>query len=612
MKRYGLLALGAFAVLAAASAWLGGVNQDEGWYLYAAQLVEEGRMPYRDFFYTQGPLLPLVYSSFTKVWKSFGLLGARAFTCALGFAGILLAALLARVCAPPRRRAAAGMCAFVLLACNLYHVYYTTIPKTYALGALFVTAGFLAAAIALRSRDRFSRAVFFTLAGFALAMAAGARISLGLLLASTGFTLLFAYSRYGCSFLWFGIGGAIGLAAVYGPFLADSQAFAGLCAAQKYHAARSGFSVTMFVGSVSRLVRWYLPVFALLAVAVARLRIAAKAAASAPAPAAAPDAAAPSADAAAATADEDAWESERVSMTATILAAGFLTVFAVQMLAPVPYDDYNTPVMPLAAVLATMLAFRPCAGEDAAKVPRTPLLAAMAMSFACSFGSPLLEKWTTNGQDRFWTIVKDKCEMAQLGEAAAKIESLDPGGTELFTQDVYLAIESRRRIPKGLEMGPFSQLSDDEWREMLSHADAPVAALSGYTFAIRPPACDERPLDEQLEFWSLLRKRYSLADRIEAFGQNATTLLILKRTAKAAAKAPAQAVAPAGDGGAAKAPAPAASDQADRPPAAAAPAQERTGEEDRDVDDGSGPEHRHGERDGRDEPDERQPDAEGA
>jgi hypothetical protein len=37
------------------------VNQDEGWYLWAAKLVFEGKVPYRDFAYSQTPLLPYVY-----------------------------------------------------------------------------------------------------------------------------------------------------------------------------------------------------------------------------------------------------------------------------------------------------------------------------------------------------------------------------------------------------------------------------------------------------------------------------------------------------------------------------------------------------------------------
>ena len=76
-----LLAIGAAACLSAVAVWWGGVNQDEGWYLYAAQLVHDGKFPYRDFFFTQGPSLPVVYSFlyplFAKGAALQGLLGGR-------------------------------------------------------------------------------------------------------------------------------------------------------------------------------------------------------------------------------------------------------------------------------------------------------------------------------------------------------------------------------------------------------------------------------------------------------------------------------------------------------------------------------------------------------
>ena len=60
------------AVLAVCAAvlavWFGGLNQDEGWYLYAAQMVRAGKLPYRDFFYTQGPTMPFVYAVLAPVW----------------------------------------------------------------------------------------------------------------------------------------------------------------------------------------------------------------------------------------------------------------------------------------------------------------------------------------------------------------------------------------------------------------------------------------------------------------------------------------------------------------------------------------------------------------
>ena len=491
------LSVAAALVLSAAAVWMGALNQDEGWYLYAANLVSEGKVPYRDFFYTQGPLLPLVYSAFTPVWKSFGLLGARLFTLALGLMSIVF------FCATARRLAGKGAAAivFLLLATNLYHLYYLAIPKTYALASLFVAVGFWLYSIADDRLRRQAEAVDFVRllalfgAAMAIAFAAGARISLGVILPVVGLALLYrAVREKKClPVIAFAAGGALALALVYGPFVFDESAVKGLVLAQKYHAARGGFDPVWTVGSLSRLVRWYLPIAAAVAVIIF-LRL----------------------------------ESGAFRLSASLPLFAFLAVFALQMSAPFPYEDYQVPVMGLLAVWA------------AANLVRFPimrcLVVVMFVSFAASFGSPLLEKWAPNGQDRFWSLKKTAYELPQLREAARTIEQLDPGGKELFTQDLYLAIETDRKVPGGLEMGPFSMLNDDEWHKLLETADAPVAALSGYSFAIEPPVCNERSVEKQLEYWSILKKRYTLAGRIDNFGQGATTLLILKRNAEAKAK----------------------------------------------------------------------------
>ena len=507
MKRYLALAGFAFAILAFSSVWLGGLNQDEGWYLYAAQLVSEGRMPYRDFFYTQGPLMPTLYSSLTWVWQQGGILGARILTCGIGLAGMVFAAVLARLLAPQGRKGAAGVVAFMLLGCNLYHIYYTSIPKTYALASLFATMGYYLLGCALTDFGRRFRPVLLFTAGLTLALASGVRISLGVLLAVCGFGLLFSFRRLRWSFLWFGLGGVLGLAVAYGAYLVDADAFRGLYEAQRYHAARGGFDPVFTIGSFSRLVRWYLPLFVLLGLGVTGCLFVPRA--------------------------EDSAERRLMLVLA---AVGFAAVFAVQMLAPFPYEDYQVPVMGLLAVVAAVLAvefplFAVLRLDAAPPSPWPVVLLALGMTWASSFGSPLLERWMTNGQDRFWSLKKEKCELAQLRDIAKVIESIDPGGKTLLTQDLYLAIETRRRVPDGLEMGPFSVLTDDEWKNLLSTASCEVAALSGYSFAIKPPRCAERPIEQQMEYWGLLKSRYDLVMREDDFGQNATTLLILKKKA---------------------------------------------------------------------------------
>ena len=500
MKMFWALAIFAFAVLGAAAVWLGGLNQDEGWYLYAANMCAEGKMLYRDFFYTQGPFMPRFYGSARCVWDTWGLLGARILTLTLGFVGICFATGLAWRLAPEGRKVESALIAFLLLGCNLYHLYYVAIPKTYALASMLVMMGFFLLAIG-------GHAVFKGAAGLCLAYAAGTRISLGALLCVVGLWLLL--SKRWKDLLWFCIGGFCGLGGAYLPYLWDPGARAGLVAAQQYHAARGGFDLVWTVGSLSRLVRWYLPVFVVLGLGVAglfksKLEVEQR---------------------------KDKNSIVRLTTTATpILLWGFLAVFAVQMLAPFPYEDYQVPIMGLLAVYAAVTFVS--SFDFKSQISNFGPLLVLGLCFANSFGSPLLEKWMTNGQDRFWSLKKEKCELAQLRDVAKRIESIDPGGRTIFTQDLYLAIETNRKVPKGLEMGPFAMLTDDEWKTLLTETapqECAVAALSGYSFAIRPPKCDERPVAQQLDYWTSLKKNFELVGREEAFGQNATPLLILKR-----------------------------------------------------------------------------------
>ena len=513
MKVYAALAGFAFVVLAAFAVWFGGLNQDEGWYLYAAQLVGEGKRLYKDFAFTQGPMMPELYSSFKWVWAhGRGLLGARIFTAVIGLAGVMFAAGLARRLAGLAERSSAinaaaikaGMIAFLLLGCNLYHIYYTAIPKTYALAQLWVMMGFFLLAAGLAERS----SAILVGAGMVLGFAAATRLSLGMLLAVCGVGLLVQFKRLGWSFLWFGLGGALALVLEYGLFFLNAGAREGLLAAQQYHLARGGFDAVFTVGSLSRLVRWYLPVFVVLGVGLAERSSAIRTGSSA-----------------IRTSIDGRTAFGQIGQPCNFLlwlmGIGFLAVFVVQMMAPCPYEDYQVPIMGLLAVVAAVLA---------SKVNFATLLA-LGLAWGCSFGSPLLEQWMTNGQDRFWTLKKEKSELAQLRDAAKIVETLDPGGKTLFTQDTYLAVETGRRVPAGLEMGPFSILSDAELRALIDRAECPVAALSGYTFAVNPPKCDERDYGKQMDYWRLVKERYDRVAALPDFGQHATTLMILRRKA---------------------------------------------------------------------------------
>ena len=497
MKRYGVLATFAYIVLVAAAVWFGGLNQDEGWYLYAANLVREGKVLYRDFFYTQGPLLPLAYSPFAAAWRDFGLLGGRIVTAAIGLAGMLFAAALARLLAADGRKGVAGVVAFLLVGCNLYHIYYLSIPKTYAIASLFTMAGFFLFYFAL-SRAGARRCLFLFSSGLCLALASGARVSLGVMLAVCALYLLFTMRTNRWGWAWFGLGGAIGLAALYGPYVM----LPGFQQAIRYHLARGGFDPMFTIGSLSRLVRWYYPIFILFGLALC------------PVPKALKSPRAP----------RLGDGRPALGSSLYVLPFAFLAVFLVQIVAPYPYEDYQVPIMALLAVFAAV---------RLVDMPHVMLLA-LGLSWSASFGSPLLENWTIAGKDRLWVIKREKSELEQLQEMACIIEAEDPGGKELLTQDIYLAIETNRKVPHGLEMGPFSILSDAQWRALLASAPCEVAALSGYSFAIEPPVCNERDLKQQISYWNILERNYQIVLREDDFGQNSTPLVVLKRKKKEA------------------------------------------------------------------------------
>ena len=513
-----LLAVGAAACMAFFAVWWGSLNQDEGWYLYAAQLVHDGKLPYRDFFFTQGPTMPFVYSVLSPLWRSAGsplqgLLGGRVVTLLFGFAAILAAVALARHLVPTDRRGLAGLTVFALLGCNLYHLYFTAIPKTYALGGLFVMAGFLLLARGLEAAASILGKVLLFAAGLSLAFASGTRISLVLILPVVGLLLLVRFRTFRWSFLWFGLGGSAGLFLTYGLFALDPPSLRTLLAAQSYHAARGGFDPFFAIGSVARLLRGY-AALGVLGMVAPFLACAAR-----------------SADA----------PNDAARVTAWALVGGFLAVFLLQLSAPFPYDDYQVPIMGMLTVAVAVWFARSREAEPAARARASWFVVLVACGI--SFVSPLLQEWATYAQDRFWSQKKEMTELGKLREIGREIECLDPGGKTLLTQDLYLAIETGRTVPPGLEMGPFCYFPDwptDKARalhvmnrellsELLESAPCTLAACSGYAFAVAAPSCHETPFDEQKRFFGLLKKNYELADTAAKFGQNATTLLVLKR-----------------------------------------------------------------------------------
>ncbi len=512
MKQHRLLAFCAIAlalVISVANIVLGNLNLDEGWYLQSAANMAAGKMPYRDFFFTQAPLLPHVYGMLLPLWAPAGVLGGRIVTAVIGLFAALFAASGVRLLVPAPRRFAASLTVFALLACNVYHSYFTGIPKTYALASFCLTLGILFLSLIRkcggRGRNACALAAF---GGFWLAAAASTRLSLGIALPIAGLWLLATCRRHGFAWFFFGVGGFAGLGLFLLPYaLKDWDAFV---FANFFHGARAGGGPAMVAGSVSRLARNYLPAV-LMALA------------------------------AAAVAWRTGWDTFRRALRdAAPLLAVFAGIFIVHVLSPFPYDDYQVPGMPILICVVASIFWNVMPEADEASELRTQrvvLASLLAVSAICAFTSPLNESWVMVRKDRFWVEMKKEPDIVKLRRVGRELREAS-GGEELLTTDIYLAVETRARVPAGLEMGPFGyfpDLDDDKARrfhvlnrnllaELAETTTAKCAAFSGYAFAMAAPEMRKIPEADREELIGIATSRFEPAETIADFGQEHTEL----------------------------------------------------------------------------------------
>lgn len=530
------VAVAATVVLYGANLLLGDLNHDEGWYLYAARLVSEGRLPYVDFAYTQGPVMPFAYLPAVPLVRALGLAGGRLYTAFLGLGcAALSACLAARVSSRPARGPAA-LLAFCFVGVNVYHAYFCTVVKTYALTALLLTGGFLALAAA--SGRRANRYSFVS--GILLMLAAGTRSSAGFVIPVVFLVALVRFYRgrgapapsaeatpaSPCP--WLFAAGAIGTALLlFVPFLIKAPQ--GLWfALVEYHAGRDAGglvpSLAYKAGFLSRLVHAYtaaavafLAAMAFFALRSHRTRV-----------------------------DTLAPHSRLVTRS---LWFSVLAVTAVHFLAPFPYDDYQVIVYPLFAVALSVMLAEPAFSRrvDGAVAPASPagrwvVPAVFLAVLAAALASPINQSWFVGQRDRIWWPLKEESPLTRLRRAARFVREEAGDGAVLLTQDTYLAVEAGLRVPAGMELGPFcyfpgwdaersaarNVLNREQFLALLERAPAEVAAFSGYGLSIRSPGVQPLSVDETRALWDALLARYEVVREIEAFGQAETTLQIMR------------------------------------------------------------------------------------
>jgi len=499
-------------LLSALNLWFGELNQDEGWYLYSASQVLQGRYPFVDYASTQGPVMSFAYAALWGPLQGMGLVGGRLVTVLLGWVAAGLAAVLAwRLREGDRtRRSAAAFAVFALIGVNIYQSYFTTVIKTYALGSVLLTGGFLALTAGGSSRPK--QRLWSAVAGVLIALAAGTRISLVMILPVVFLWLAAVRYRNGREVCpWsFALGAVATFLAMFGPFLlvAPQSFFFGMV---QYHAGREAGSLASLlaykVAFILRTVRAYLVPFALLLVAALKH-----------------------------SAGHKSEGDPARSPLLVPLALSVVVVTFVHFMAPFPYDDYQAVIFPLFAVIVgvsiTGLLQRPAA--------RLLLVLLCAMT---AFSSPRLQSLFAAPRDRIWWPIRTESPVAQLRAVARDLRNEAGPDATLLTQDTYLAVEAGLAVPEGMEMGPFCYypamsteqaaachvLNHEMLTELLSSTDAPVAAFSEYGLSIAAPAVQPIPAAESARLQALLESRYTPIATIPAFGQAQTTLRLYRK-----------------------------------------------------------------------------------
>ena len=407
-------------ILYGANLVLGNLNQDEGWYLYTAKLMSQGQLPFRDFAYTQGPIMPQVYA-WPPVAMHWELLEVEQLPL-ICFNRPLLVDFAPYDCSRGWKRTTALL--HHVARHHVYHSYYTTVVKTYGLCTAIIMLGFYFFIRCARSGN--ATAAFF--AGVFIALASGVRISTGIALFPCGLYLLMrCRSLNHAPWLVFGMGGILCLTTIFLPFylMAPEAWTFGMF---EYHTARNaGDSYWVFkAGFISRMVQAYYLAFALLVVLFF------------------------------------IWfKNRKVSndlpnQLLPVLWLCLLSVSLVHFTASIPYEDYQVVLYPLFCVLLSTSLCHYLARHEFATAwkPWLPIIVTI-IATASAFSSPVNQDWMTIGRDRIWWRMKDKPDLLKLQDVGMHLRKKSAGAGELFTQDAYLAVESGLDLPKNMAMGCF-------------------------------------------------------------------------------------------------------------------------------------------------------------
>lgn len=487
------------AVGAAFHVYFGAMNADEGFYAIAARSVMQGDLPYRDFGYTQTPLLPYVNGPVLAL-AGYGLFEQRWVNGAWGALALLVAARwIARQAGWPV--ALATVATFTLSPAWMHHVH---LGKTYAFTTLVVM---LAAAVFVTQPGGARKQVLLGVLGV---VGVGCRLP-----AAPFFAVLWlaAWWHDGPSSRRRIAAGLLGLVVptviVFGPFyaLAPQQTTFWILG-QHASGLRHRLWPTDFEGVLAQAPVWWAAFMIVGLVCLLRRRL--------------------------------PWSRE-----ATVVMAAVAALLP-NLLPRGIYVEYATPfLLPLAAGLVIELTRLV---EPWPRMGRAGLVAALAAVQVAAI--PLLalaqgrvsSPWT-------WTawlpsnVAPYTFDLPlRLGRARTIVERLLPPDAPLLGPNIILAAETGRAVPRNARMGPFTFTADldaataqalnllthEQWRAQVADPGVPLLAFfttgrANYGWSL--PSFRLLPADVTRDWLGLVRRDFLIVQDDRDF------LLVARRTA---------------------------------------------------------------------------------
>lgn len=462
----------------------GRLTADEGWYLLASMNVADGQQPYRDFLFTQTPLLPYVYAVALSVVGPT-LVAARFVSMLFGLGGLLFAM------AAIRRRVGpfATLLGGTVVVLNLAVTFDVSVLKTQSLT-------FLLTGLAIWLASGSGR--WFQIVGSIAAMTLAVLSRLSMLPALLCFYLywLARPGRQRAIAVVTAVASAAILAAGAWFFWADGNAWFGVYEFHRAYFAgmptEGKFGWFFFKGWLAN----QMPVVlaGLVALALLIWRLARSGAASSP------------------------WASDLRLLL--LLLASYLGTTALHATRTVTYPTYQTSNALFLVVFASLV-LGPLVGSS----PRARVAALVAALLIGLLGMPLQE-YVVNRQG--------VAAPGKVAEAVSKLSRLPWGNGRILTLAPELALGAHRKLLPGYEMGSFSyfpglddvrakqlrvvnaaQLERDLVERRASILGLTASALYGFTRGIEYPRLRQ-----------LIDSRYDLVGTVKGYGQYAEVLYL--------------------------------------------------------------------------------------